>query len=93
MILPSLFRTTAGAGAAIEGQRGPTGRGAGAERPGGGSGEGERPLLPAASAGREAGDGGADSERAGEQPQAHGAGRRTHAVKSEWILPVRMGSD
>lgn len=95
-ILSSLFSTTsvvAGAGAAIEGQRGATGRGAGAERPGRGSGERERPLLPAASAGHEAGDGGADAERAGEQPQTHGAGTRTHAVRSEHILPGKMGGD
>ena len=66
-----------GAGVAFKGQRGPSGRGAGAERPDRGPGERERPLLPAAPAGHEAGDGGADPEGAGQQPQTHGAGEKT----------------
>lgn len=66
-----------GAGVAFKGQRGSSRGGAGAERPGGGSGERERPLLPAACAGHEAGDGGADPKRAGQQPQTHGAGNKT----------------
>ena len=65
------------AGAASQGQRGASGGGAGAELPDGGQGEGELPVLPAAPAGHEAGDGGALSEGAGQRPQAHGAGN-TH---------------
>ena len=65
-----------GAGIAFKGQRGSSGRGAGAERPGRSSGERERPLLSAASAGNESGDGGADTEGAGQQPQTHGPGNK-----------------
>lgn len=72
-----LCPTSVGAGVAFKGQRGPSGRGAGAERPDRGPGERERPILPAAPAGHEAGDGGADPEGAGQQPQTHGAGKKT----------------
>lgn len=68
LILAASPPSMAGAGAAFEGQRGATGRGAGAERPDRGSGERERPLLPAAPAGHEAGDGRADPERSRERP-------------------------
>lgn len=75
--MPAAPTSPLGAGAAVEGQHGSSGRGAGAERTGRGSGERECPLLPAACAGHETGDGGAEPGRAGEQPQTHGAGNHT----------------
>lgn len=73
----------AGAGVTSARQRGAPRRGAGAERPGGSSGAGERPLLPAAPAGHEAGDGGADPERPGQRAPTHGAGKKKKTKKTK----------